>query len=101
MIVGSWNRSLRHQSAKLGISNAPASEICDELCLLKIRAILGICSHPTEGIFENFRVSLSGQMSKTEPRKRMSEVRSIVGFNNRTCRVRIARFHSDFVKLPT
>ena len=55
-----WNRSLRIQSAKFGISNALASEICDEPCLLKVRAILGIGSHPMEGIFENFRVSLSG-----------------------------------------
>ena len=100
-IVFSWNRSLRSQSAKFGIANALASEIYDEPCLLKIRAILGICSHLQEGIFENFCVSLSGQMSKTEPRKRMSEVRSIEVFNNRTCRVRIARFHSDFVKLST
>ena len=71
LIIGSyqkilfpWNRSPRSQSAKYGISNASASEICDDLCLLKARAILKKV-RPMKDILERFRAALGGFLNKT------------------------------------
>ena len=66
-----------HSVAKFRSSIGRGSGICDDSCLFEVRQ----CTTDVRGqadIFDGFCVSLGRPMSKTGPRKRLSEVSAAV-----------------------